>query len=179
MTKVFYNGSISNFRGRIGNLIFRQLPNGTTVVCQAPPKKSRRQKRKDKEKRSARQKAHNSRFREAVDYAKAAQVQPVYVELAAVTPMNTAYNFALSDWWHAPKIHRIERWAERIRVLVTDDVCVSNVRVTVMDEAGSILETGEAIRCEGDWWEFRSHVQGKTIKAEAWDLPGHMTQLVG
>jgi hypothetical protein len=35
MPKVFYNGSIANFRSRIGNLIFGQLPDGTTVVSKA------------------------------------------------------------------------------------------------------------------------------------------------
>jgi hypothetical protein len=178
MPKVFYNGSITSFRGRIGNLIFRQLPDGTTVVSEAPPKKTGRQKKRAKLKRSPRQKAHNSNFREAVSYAKAYQRNPVYVELAEVTPMNTAYNFALSDWMHAPKIHRIEQREGCILVEATDNILVARVRVTVMDEEGKVLEKGEAVRTEGDWWQFDSHTQGKTIKAEAWDLPGHVTQFV-
>jgi hypothetical protein len=32
MSKVLFYRSIQNFRGRIGNLIFRQLPDGTTVL---------------------------------------------------------------------------------------------------------------------------------------------------
>lgn len=178
MSKVLYNGSILSFRGKVGSLVFRQLPNGTTVVTQAPIKRTRRQKRRDKEKRSPRQKAHNSRFREAVDYARTAQVQPVYIQLAAATPMNTAYNFALSDWWHAPVIHCIERSEGRILVQATDDVQVAKVQVTIMDEDSKVLETGEAIRSEGDWWEFTTHITGMTIRAEAWDLPGHRTESI-
>jgi hypothetical protein len=178
MTKVLYNGSILSFRGKIGSLIFRQLPDGTTVVTQGPPPKTRRQKRRAKEKRSPAQKAHNSRFREAVDYARTAQVQSIYTELAATAPMKTAYNFALSDWWHAPEIHHIERNEERIRVQATDDVLVTKVQVTIMDEDGKVLEKGEASRGEGDWWEFASLTQGKTIKAQAWDLPGHKAEFV-
>lgn len=178
MTKVFYNGSILGFSGRIGNLIFRQLPDGTTVVSEAPPKKTRRQKKRAKEKRSSGQKAHNSRFKEASAYARRSQTQPVYAELADSAPMKTAYNFALSDWWHAPEIHRIEKRDGCILVKATDNVMVAKVRVTVMDEDGKVLGKGEAIRSEGDWWEFTSHIQGKTIKAEAWDLPGHATQFV-
>ena len=44
MPKVFYNGSIASFRGRIGNLIFRQMPDGTTVVSEAPPEGDRETK---------------------------------------------------------------------------------------------------------------------------------------
>src|SRR5919109_470906 len=98
MTKVIFHGSIQGFRGRIGNMIFRQLPDGTTVVTEAPLKKNRRQKERDKLKRSAGQQAHNSRFEQAARYARqAAKIHPIYAELAAVTPMKTAYNFALSD----------------------------------------------------------------------------------
>ena len=176
MPKVFYNGSITSFRGRIGNLIFRQLPDGTTVVSQAQPKKTGRQKKRAKLKRSPRQKEQNSRFQEASAYAKAYQRNPVYVQLAEVTPMNTAYNFALSDWMHAPEIHCIEKQDGCILVQATDNILVTRVRVTVLDEDGTVLEMGEAARSEGDWWEFASHVEGKTIKAEAWDLPKHVTK---
>ncbi len=65
MTKVLFHGSIEGFRGRIGNLIFRRLPDGSTVVSEAPPKKNSRQKKRAKLKRNARQKAHNERFQMA------------------------------------------------------------------------------------------------------------------
>ena len=78
----------------------------------APPKKTRKEKKKSKLETQPRQKAHNDRFGEASAYAKASQNHPIYVELAAVTSMNTAYNFALKDWCHTPEIHRIERREE-------------------------------------------------------------------
>src|SRR6266545_3877721 len=178
MSKVLFHGSIQGFRGKIGNMIFRQLPDATTVVTEAPPKKNSRQKKRAKLKRSAGQKAHNERFEEASAYAKRAQTKPIYAELAAAAPMKTAYNFALSDWWHAPEIHRLERREGCIRVEATDNIMVAKVQVTVLDEEGKVLEKGEAVRCKGDWWEFPSTTEGKTIKAEAWDLPGHVTKFV-
>jgi hypothetical protein len=91
--------------------------------------------------------------------------------------MKTAYNFALSDWFHSPVIHRIERREGCILVEATDNVMVSKVRVKVMDgPEGTVLEQGEAVKGKGDWWEFASQTQGGTILAEAWDLPGHVTQ---
>lgn len=177
MTKVLFHGSIAGFRGKIGNMIFRQLPDGSTVVTEAPPEKSRRQKKRAKLKRSAAQRAHNSRFQQAIAYAKeAAKVQPVYAELAALAPMKTAYNFAVSDFYHPPVIHRIERREGFIRVEASDNIMVTRVQVTVLDEQGAVLEKGEATRAEDNWWEFPSHVEGKKIIAEAWDLPKNVAR---
>jgi hypothetical protein len=176
MTKVIFHGTVKGFRGQGDGLIFRLLPDGSTIVTKAPAKKTSREKKRAWNKRSKAQKAHNYRFAEAIAYARAAQVKPVYVELADATPMMTAYNFALSDWWHKPEIQRIEQKKGRIRVQATDDVRVARVRVTVLDGAGKVLETGDATQKRGNWWEFASQVQGSTITAEAWDLPGHITR---
>ena len=150
MTKVILNGTIQGLRGKLGNLIFRQMPDGTTVVTMAQPKKNSRQKKRARLKRSPAPESPNSRFREAVTYANAAQVKPLYVELAAVTPMQTAYNLALRDWWKPPVIHRIKRRKGQILVEATDNIMVSRVRVSILDEAGQLSEAGEATRGEGD-----------------------------
>ena len=176
MPKVTLHGSINELRGKIGNLVFRKLKDGTTVVSEAPPKKDRRQKKRAKEKRSPAQKAHNESFAEAAAYGKAAQTHPVYVELAAAAPVKTAYNFAQMDWWKAPKIHRIEQVKGCIRVRATDNIMVTRVRISVLDADGRIVETGEAVRRRGSWWEFPILSQGQTLRAEAWDMPGHMTR---
>jgi hypothetical protein len=179
MTQVILNGTIKGLRGRIGNLIFRQMPDGTTVVSGAQPKKTGREKKRAKLKRSPKQQAHNSRFQEAAAYARAAaRIHPVYAELAAVTPMKTAYNFAVSDWWHAPEIHRIERKHGGILVEASDNILVTRVRVTVLDQDGGVLERGEAVRGEGDWWEFASQAEGAKVIAEAWDLPKNVTEFI-
>ena len=174
MPKVFYNGSIANFRGRIGNLIFRQLPDGTTVVSEAPPKETGRRKKRAKEKRSVRQKEHNDSVQDAAAYWHwKGKGNPIYAELAAAAIMRTAYNFFISDWFHPPVIHSVERRDGRILVEATDNILVARVKVTVLDEQGKILEAGEAVRAEGNCWEFTPQAQGCQILAEAWDLPDH------
>ena len=179
MTRVILNGTIKGFRGKIGSMIFRQLPDGTTVMTQGQPEKNSREKKRARLKRSPRQQAHNSRFQEAASYARrAARIHPVYAELAAITPMKTAYNFAVSDWFHAPEIGCIAQREGRIRVDASDDVGVTKVQVTVLDDESRVLETGEAVRDEEDWWEFASRAEGKTVIAEARDLPGNVTKLV-
>ena len=109
---------------------------------------------------------------------RAARVEPVYRELAAVTPMRNAYNFALSDWFSLPEIRRIERQAGCIRVEAWDKVFVSGVKITILDGEGNVVEQGEAVRGEGDWWEFAAQAAGTSIVAEARDLAGNVTKAV-
>jgi hypothetical protein len=177
MSKVIFNGSIEGLRGRIGNLIFRQLPDGTTVVTTAPHKKNSRQKKRARLKRSERQNAHNENFREAVHYWRwKGKKNPIYAELAAATPMRTAYNFAISDWFHAPEVHHIE-WREgSIWVQASDNILVAKVVIKVQDEQGGVLEKGKSIRREGDWWEYLPQVAGTSVSVDASDLAGNVTK---
>jgi hypothetical protein len=55
---------------------------------------------------------------------------------------------------------------------------VISVQVTILDETGKVMEQGEATRMHGDWWEYFSTVQGKTIIAEAHDLPQNTTTFI-
>jgi hypothetical protein len=164
MAKVIRNPVVRGISGGIGNLVFRQMPDGSTYVS-GKPDFSRR-------KFSKGQKEHQSRFQEAAAYARdAAKSQPIYAELAKGTIMS-AYNFALSDWFNPPVIHAIERRDGRIRVEASDNVLVVRVQVTVMDEKGKIMEKGNAVKADGDWWEYVTNANGKVL-AEAWDLAGN------
>ena len=108
-------------------------------------------------------------------YARAAaKSKPIYAKLAAGTT-KSAYNFALSDWFNPPVIHAIERKRGRIRVEASDNVMVTKVQVTVLDEEGKVLEKGNAVKADGDWWEFVVSANGK-ILAEAWDLAGNIAR---
>jgi hypothetical protein len=40
------------------------------------------------------------------------------------------------------------------------------------------VEKREANKARGNWWEFASNTKGKTVMAEAWDLPENVTKLV-
>jgi hypothetical protein len=168
MAKVRNNLLISGLSGSIGNLVIRQMPDGGTWVSKAPDFSSR--------KFSKGQLAHQSRFQEAVAYARqAAKTQPIYAQLAAGT-IKSAYNFALSDWFNPPVIHRIESKNGHIRVQASDNVLVTRVSVTILDHQGKVLELAEAIEAEELWWEYVSAAAGKTIVIEARDLAGNVTR---
>jgi len=173
MAKVKFETWMKGIRGKVGDFIYRLMPDGSTVVSQAP--------QSDHRDFSKKQLDHQRRFQQAAAYARqAAQHQPIYAELAAAAPLRTAYNFAVSDWWHAPVIHRVERRDGRILVQATDNMLVTRVQVKLLDDAGNVLEKGEAVRGEGDWWEWTTQAdsQAKTVIAEAWDLPEHVTRFV-
>lgn len=171
MPKAIMNELFKSFRGKLGDLVFREMPDGTVVVSRAPKHRKRRA--------TPRQKAHRARMAEAADYgSSAAGYYPIYAELAKGTK-RSAYSFAVEDWFHSPEIHRIEREGSRILVEATDNVGVTKVRVTVLGEDGQVLDKGEAARQDGDRWEYIASAEGKTVLAEAWDLPGHVTKAAG
>jgi hypothetical protein len=125
------------------------------------------------------QKAHHQRFKEAAAYARYASLsQPIYAELAAGTIKN-AYNVALSDWFHAPKIHHVDLEGGIIRIQASDNVKVAGVKVKIMNEEGMVLEQGEAVPAEELWWSYSPQIllEGKlTVEAQARDLAGNVTK---
>ena len=167
MAKVIRNPVMQGISGAVGNLVFRQMPDGSTYVS-AKPDFSRR-------KFSEGQKEHQSRFQRAVAYARdAAKSQPIYGELAAGT-IKSAYNFALSDWFNPPVIHCVERRNGLIRVEATDNVMVTKVVVTILNVDGNVIEKGEAVKVDERWWEYAAGMEGK-VAVEAWDLAGNVVR---
>jgi hypothetical protein len=87
---------------------------------------------------------------------------------------------ALSDWFNPPVVRRIERNEGRIRVEAIDNVIVTRIRVTILNESGAVLEMGEAVPLDprnssstAGWWEYETEAKG-TITVEAWDLAGNV-----
>lgn len=129
MAKVKNNKFTTGLSGKFGNIVFRQMKDGTTVVAAAPDFTDREF--------SEAQLATQSRFQQASAYARvAARENPLYAQLAAGTSKN-AYNLALSDWYHSPDIQQVTMQEGRIHVEATDNVLVSNVRLSISDEQGA------------------------------------------
>ena len=173
MAKVVKKANVLGLSGSIGNLVFRQMPDGSMRVSAKP----------DFSKRvfSREQKDHQKRFKQAVAYAReAAKTQPIYAELAKGTTKN-AYNIALSDWFNPPVIHSIQRKKGCIRVMASDNVMVTEVRVRIMDAEGNVLEEGQAEQVGPvrgpERWEYLPNVEG-SIEVTVRDLAGNEARAV-
>jgi len=130
---------------------------------------------------SREQKDHQKRFKQAVAYAReAAKAQPIYAKLAEGTTKN-AYNIALSDWFNPPVIQSIERKKGGIRVMASDNVLVTGVRVRIMDVEGNVMEEGQAEQVNPEKyperWEYVSSTEGR-VEVSAWDLAGNEAKAV-
>jgi hypothetical protein len=170
MAKVKDNLLTEGLSGKIGKrLVFRRLRNGSTVLCTAPDFSDRIF--------SEGQLTHQSRFKRASAYARAAaKTTAIYSELAPARGTN-AYNLALSDWFKAPVIRRVERLADRIHVEASDNVLVIRVVITISDEQRQTLEQGEAVRVDDVGWEYATSTPpGATVLAEAIDLAGNVAR---
>ncbi len=125
MAKVKKNALIEGLSGSIGELVLKRARSGTTYVARKPTFEDRQF--------SAAQLEHQRRFRAAAAYAKqAAKTEPIYAALAKKTGQ-PAYNAALSDALHPPKIVAVEQSNGLIRVCAEDKVKVARVVVTVLD----------------------------------------------
>ncbi len=168
MAKVRKSVLLDEVNGSIGELVFKRARSGTTYVARKPTFPDDRQF-------SPAQIAHQQRFKAATAYAKqAAHTEPLYAALARKTGQ-PAYNIALGDYLHTPKITAVEQTGNVIRVRAEDNVKVTRVSVSVLDAAGQPLAEGEATPdSTGCWWTFRvSHSTATHIRICAYDLPGN------
>lgn len=170
MAKLKKKSLIEGISGKLGkHLVLRQMKDGRVIVASVPDFSERIF--------SEEQVNHQGRFQQASAYAqRASKENPLYAELAAGRS-HSAYNLALSDWFHPPVIHNVTRRSGRIYILASDNVRVACVRVTVLDGQGQIAEQGEAQLIKGERWAYTpSTPAGSLVVAEAIDLAGNVTR---
>jgi len=169
MARVTLSKYIKSLRGKVGDLVYRLMPDGSTVASSLPKKKRRSTPAQKTYRREI--------FPDRIQWAKwAYKHYPIYAELAADLPMVNAYNLAIKDISHPPVIYRILREDGRILVNAWDEILVAGVRVMVHDEKGKLVEAGDAQQTQKDWWEYTPKAAGK-VSASAWDLPGNKARI--
>ena len=169
MAKVNLSKYLKNLRGKVGDLVYRLMPDGSTVVSSLPKKKRRST--------PAQKTYRHEIFPDRIQWAKMAQHEyPIYAQLAADLPMITAFNLAVKDISHPPVIYRILRKDGRILVNAWDEIMVAGVRVMVHDEQGKLVEAGDAVQQQKDWWVYEPKSAGR-VSATAWDLPGNKARI--
>ena len=169
MAKVKRNMLIAGVSGSLGEDYYARITkDGRTIISRKPDFSNRQF--------SEAQRNVQSRTKQAAAYAKvAAKVNPIYTQKAKGTSKN-AYNLAVRDWHRPPVIRSMSMDHDRtVRVSAYDDVMVTRVRVSILDEAGQCLEQGDAELVMGVWWDYQTTEQGR-IQVEAYDLAGNVTR---
>ena len=167
-------------RGQVGDLFVFKTVKGKTIVA-APPRKTTHE---PTEKQLKQQKL----FQEAAIYGKTVTVTP---ELRAIYETSlpegsSVYQVALADFLNAPEIEEIDvtnytgNPGNTIRIRATDDFMVKNVEVSILNQDGTLVEKGAAIKqANGLDWLFTATVKNDTLTGDkivvrASDLPGNI-----
>ncbi|MEJ1241885.1 hypothetical protein WBG78_27310 [Chryseolinea sp. T2] len=180
MARIRTTGSpYQGISGRVGNLVFRNTPNGVVVANR--PRKTKSV--------STNQKAVRNRFSDAAFYAreqmKDIAIKELY-ESGVNSKMNSPYLVAVSDYLTAPKIGSIftksyqGQAGETVGIHAKDDFWVVAVMVQIHDSAGKLIESGEASQMMDSscFWDYVTTqkiaaTKGCTITAIAQDFAGN------
>ena len=167
-----------------GTIVFRQVGN-RTIVSTPPGEQT--------DPPSAAQLAHRQRFQEAALYAKGQLQDPALKEeyrLAGEhrSKPTPAFAIAVADFMEAPDIHEIDLSdyhgdpGDTIRVRVTDNFRVDEVRIRITGADGTAVENGQAVQQQNaiDWvytaTAANASLTGDKIIVQALDLPGNLTE---
>lgn len=182
MSKVKNNIVTQGLSGKLGNmLVFRQRGDQTIVATK--PAESNKEF-------TAAQKAHHTKFQKAIIYGKAAiadaSIRGEYEKGA--NENQSAYNIAVADYMNAPKIENIDisgysgNINELIFVTVVDDFKVEEVKVSIKNADGTMVESGFALATVNpSIWSYvtkqvNSSTLGDQIIIEASDIPGNISR---
>lgn len=135
------------------------------------------------------QKKENSRFKDAMAYARSQMADPVAKAeyQAKAKGLQRAINMAIADFYHPPKIKSIDlalfhgRRNDPVTIKVVDNFKVVKVTVTMLDQRGITVESGDAREIHLWHWEYRlkgnySSGEQLIINASVWDKPGNKTE---
>ncbi len=182
MAKQAKNIVMHGASGKLGETLVIRQRGGQTILSQAPGPRTKEP--------SEGQKAHQRRFQQAVLYARMQMAdEAAKAEYAAkATKLESAYNVAVGDFFHAPNIDEIDvshyRGAvgESIRVRVTDDFQVQQVQLAIYNADGSLVETGDAAKQANEIdWVYTATVAndstvGDRMVIRASDQPGNIAE---
>ena len=184
MAKVQDNILAKGFSGTIGKQLTFRLIGGNTFVSkyQKAPSVPATEKKL----------AAQTKFGLATAYARRAVRDPELKAMyqAVVKGGQRAFNIAMIDALQAPVVKSIQADGYRghpgdpIIVYAKDDFKVAAVQVSVHNQAGDLIEKGNAVLQENEEmnWLYisqqeNSEYNGSKITAVATDLPGNMTSL--
>jgi hypothetical protein len=184
MSKSTSNALTKGYSGKFGNDLVLRCVKGVSLMTK-PPDRS-------KTIPTPAQEMQKDVFRAASAYAVDKLNDPLLKEayLKAANGTCSAYNMAMSDYFHPPRIKSVftanykGNAGETINVEALDNFMVVRVTLQLEDVNDIILESGECVHCgAGIEWVYtvqNDHLpeQGQKIRVVAYDLPNHSCEVV-
>jgi hypothetical protein len=183
MSKVKLNPILEMLRGQIGDLVFKRY--GDRVIISRKP---------DLEgvEPTAAQQATRERFRQAALYGKMVMADPetkaLYVE-AAKAKGQPLFSLTVADFFNAPSVDLVDlsgytgAAGDGIVVQASDDFDVASVSLSLTDDGGNPIESGQAVETppESGRWVYTATAAvptGTTVRivVTAADRPGGQAQ---
>lgn len=181
MARVKLNPIIDQLSGKVGDLVFRTY-GGDTIVARTPDLSGVEP--------TPGQVAQRARFRDAAFYGRVVLADPparAFYETVAANRDQPLFSLIVGDYLNAPEVDAIDTAAytgavgDPITVRAHDDVEVTEVGVTIVDDSGAELESGAAVADGGRWrYDAQTAVASGTevtITARALDRPGNAGEL--
>lgn len=168
-------------RGQLGKtLVFRKVGD-RTIVATSPSTGANP---------TEQQKTHRERFQRAVAAARTSMSNPTaksrYEHEAKRKGQPNAYNVAIADFFRAPEIKDIDLAGyqavegNKINIIVTDNVLVSDVRIEIIKPDGTPVESGVAVQQgDGSLWVYTAKMTnpdfpGGKLTVKAYDFAGNV-----
>jgi hypothetical protein len=181
MAKQSGNVVTHGLSGKVGDLLIFRQRNGQTVVAKIPAVSN---------KVTEAQLAQRRKFQRAVLYSGAVASDPALNEAYAAQAKRgqTSRNVAVADFLRAPDIDVIDltnyhgQPGDVIRIEVTDDFALKEVKVVITNPDGSLVEEGYAKpEAVGYEWTYTAtaaneDLKGDRIEVYASDTPGNIAQ---
>jgi hypothetical protein len=144
--------------GMIGKTIVFRSWNGKTYMYNRPSKPT---------KESPLQKENRTKFSRAVSFSRKMMADPAkkaeYKEIAKQQGLPNAYTAAVTEYMRKPEILGIDTSTysgeanQEIKVTTSKKgFTVQEVKVMIMDEDGTLIEEGTALKAFGDEWLFKT-----------------------
>jgi len=180
MARVKHNIITQGMSGNLERKILFKHYGNKTIITTFPDR--------SKVKLTEGQKKENTRFREAMAYARSQMADPVSKAeyKAKAKGLQKPHNVAIADFYHPPEIKHIDVTGfhghknDSITIQAVDDFKVLKVMLSISDKEGALLETGEASQMNKWNWKYKvvndCDAESIQITATAWDKPGNMAK---
>ena len=182
MAKSKTNMITHGYHGKVGDQFVLRVRGSKSMICSKPERSN--------VVRSQAQIDQTRRFTGGVHYAQNAMADPVKKAVydARATQDVTAFNCAVADFLSKPWIDQIDaidyagHIEDKIRVIASDNVKATSVKLSITDAAGTELEGGDCVfDSESMNWTYtattaQSPVAGLKVIAIVRDMPGHVVE---